>query len=398
MRFDKSFIPYGHYWSTPFCQWQGSLSREHSLTLVASVGQIALRGMKIDVRQIEALHLGCTVPQKKAFYGAAWVATLMGLPSVTGPTLSQACATSARTICSAASAIECGGSKIVLAITADRTSNGPQIYYPNPGGPGGQGESEAWTLDNFNDDPVLHIPMVATAENLARRHGITREHQDEAALLRYRQYQSALLNDCAFQRRYMVRPLELSDRKGSKRIVADGDEGVHTTTAHGLAQLRPQLVRGTVTFGHQTHPADGNCGMVIANPGQAQELSPSGPSIQLISYGEGRAEAGYMGEAPVPAAQRAMAFCGLTIADMAAVKTHNPFVINDIYLSRTMGLPLDKMNNYGSSLIFGHPQGPTGMRLLIELIEELSILGGGYGLFTGCAGGDSAAALVIKVE
>ena len=81
-----------------------------------------------------------------------------------------------------------------------------------------------------------------------------------------------------------------------------------------------------------------------------------------------------------------------------AVKTHNPFAVNDLYFAGATGFDAGSMNNYGSSLIFGHPQGPTGMRLVLELIEELALTGGGYGLFTGCAAGDSAAALVLKVE
>ena len=84
--------------------------------------------------------------------------------------------------------------------------------------------------------------------------------------------------------------------------------------------------------------------------------------------------------------------------DVDAVKTHNPFAVNDIAFARDTGYPLEKMNNYGCSLIWGHPQAPTGMRLLIELIEELALLGGGYGLFSGCAAGDTAAAVVIRVD
>ncbi|HZN55945.1 MAG TPA: hypothetical protein VFB67_11575, partial [Candidatus Polarisedimenticolaceae bacterium] len=80
-----------------------------------------------------------------------------------------------------------------------------------------------------------------------------------------------------------------------------------------------------------------------------------------------------------------------------AIKTHNPFAVNDVYLAKTLGLTIDGFNNYGSSLIFGHPQAPTGMRLIIELIEELEMAGGGYGLFVGCAAGDTAAAFVVKV-
>ncbi len=77
---------------------------------------------------------------------------------------------------------------------------------------------------------------------------------------------------------------------------------------------------------------------------------------------------------------------------------HNPFAVNDIYFSREMGVPVKSINDYGSSLIYGHPQGPTGARMISELIESLRLRGGGTGLFTGCAAGDTGAALVIRVE
>jgi acetyl-CoA acetyltransferase len=105
-----------------------------------------------------------------------------------------------------------------------------------------------------------------------------------------------------------------------------------------------------------------------------------------------------MPKANAPALRRALDVAGVSLRDVKAIKTHNPFAVNDCFLSREFGIPLDGMNNYGSSLIWGHPQGPTGMRLIIELIEELVLLGGGYGLFTGCAAGDTAAAVVLKVD
>ena len=88
---------------------------------------------------------------------------------------------------------------------------------------------------------------------------------------------------------------------------------------------------------------------------------------------------------------------GMKISDVKAVKTHNPFAVNDIAFARRTGYDLMKMNNYGSSLIYGHPQGPTAGRAIIEMVEELVLLGGGYGLFTGCAAGDTAASLILKV-
>ena len=82
---------------------------------------------------------------------------------------------------------------------------------------------------------------------------------------------------------------------------------------------------------------------------------------------------------------------------MDAIKTHNPFAVNDIVFARETGCRLDKMNNYGCSLVWGHPQGPTGMRAVIELIEELVLRGGGYGLFPAAPPATPAMAVVIKV-
>jgi acetyl-CoA acetyltransferase len=87
----------------------------------------------------------------------------------------------------------------------------------------------------------------------------------------------------------------------------------------------------------------------------------------------------------------------IRIDDAKAVKTHNPFIVNDLNLAKQLGIDVDGINNYGCSLVFGHPQGPTGARLIIEGIEEVVLAGGGYLLFGGCSAGDSAAALVLKI-
>jgi len=154
-----------------------------------------------------------------------------------------------------------------------------------------------------------------------------------------------------------------------------------------------------VTFGGQTYPADGNAGMVVTTRERAKEISQDAAvEIQLVAFAEGRADKGFMPKANIPAVRRVLEKAGITLAQVKAIKTHNPFAVNDVCLSRTLDIPLEGMNNYGCSLIWGHPQGPTGMRLIIELIEELVLLGGGYGRFTGCAAGDTAAALVLKVD
>jgi acetyl-CoA acetyltransferase len=216
--------------------------------------------------------------------------------------------------------------------------------------------------------------------------------------MRYAQYQKALENDAAFHKLYMT-PVEVNPSGRKVIATVTDDEGIFPSTAEGLGKLKPVMPDGTVTFGGQTFPADGNAGMIVTTQENARELSKDTKiEIQILSFSEGRTAKGFMPKANVPAVRGALAQSGVDIKNIKVIKTHNPFALNDIFLSRELGVGLDKMNNYGSSLIWGHPQGPTGMRLIIEMIEELVMLGGGYGLFTGCAAGDTAAAIVLEVR
>jgi acetyl-CoA acetyltransferase len=106
---------------------------------------------------------------------------------------------------------------------------------------------------------------------------------------------------------------------------------------------------------------------------------------------------GYMPIVPVPASEMALGNAGMKISDMKAIKTHNPFAVNDINTARKMGFDVMRMNNYGSPLIYGHPQAPTAGRNIAELLEELALLGVGYGLWAGCAAGDTGASMIFKV-
>jgi len=400
MRFENVYFPYGAYWCTPFCKWQGSFAGLPPIPFAAEVARRALAERNLDPQRFGALHLGSTVPSPSSFYGAPWLAALIGAERLSGPTISQACATSARLLAGAAAEIESLGAEgeALLCIAADRTSNGPHLVYPDATAPGARPTTEDWVWDNFQLDPFARNSMIETAENVAREEGISTEAQHEVVLLRHVQYQKALADEAAFQRRYMVSPIEVNP-SGRKAIASvASDEGVFPTTADGLRKLKPVLPGGTVTFGGQTYPADGNAGMVVTGKRGAREMArDAGIVIRLLAFGQGRAKKGFMPQANLPASRQALDHANLTVGDLAAVKTHNPFAVNDISFSNGLGIPLDRMNNFGSSLIWGHPQGPTGLRLVIELIEELVQRGGGYGLFSGCAAGDSAAALVVHV-
>ncbi|MBB3191952.1 thiolase family protein [Halomonas cerina] len=394
--FKNAFIPYGGYYSSPFCKWQGSLANVNSIELGAATSKRWLASRDIDPALFDYLYLGVSVGQKAIFYGAPWAAAMLGAPGIPGQNVTQACATSTTAVFNAATAIETGSFGATYCLLADRTSNAPHTIWPNPTGPGGEVIAENWNMDNINADPATGKDMLTTAENVAREHGFTREQADELTLRRYEQYAEALADDRTFQKRYMF-PVEVPVSRKETTLV-EADEGVTMTSAEGLAKLRTVQPEGIHTFGSQTHPADGNAGIIVTTRERAAELSTdAGLVVQVLSYGHARAKPAHMPMAPASAAQKALDQAGLSIGQITTIKNHSPFIVNDLHLAKALGLDAAQFNNYGTSLVFGHPQGPTLGRLLIEAIEETALKGGGYALVTGCAAGDSAAALVVKV-
>ena len=217
-------IPYGAYWSTPFARWQGAYSGLNSLQFAARVVASELAARGIPGEGIDHGVLGISVPQKHAFYGLPWLAGMAGLGHLAGPTMMQACATGARVLLAAAQEVEAGLAQVSLAVTCDRTSNGPHIYYPNPRGPGGTGGHEDWVMDNFGCDPLGPHSMLETAEKVAAKHGITTAEQHDVVLRREAQYRDALADDAAFLKRFMRLPFEVPDpsfRKTATTLAGD---------------------------------------------------------------------------------------------------------------------------------------------------------------------------------
>ena len=395
MRFTKACIPLGGAWSSPFARWQGPLAEMSSLDLAVSVTARALADREIPAAAISELVLGWTIPQPGMFYGASTVAARLGATGISGPMISQACATAAVALAHAATAVEVEDDGLRLVVLTDRTSNGPHLTYPSPSSPGGTPIAEDWVMDNFRRDPWAGSSMIQTAETVAAEEKISRQEIDDVTALRYEQYARSLADDRAFQRRYMV-PVELPAKRGNKTTL-DADVGIHATSRAALADLPPVERGGVITYGSQTHPADGAAGALVASAERARSLGVEGV-VRILAFGKTRVEKARMPKAPLPAARAALDAAGLRFENLDAVTTHNPFAVNDVYFSRAAGIPHEKINAFGSSLVYGHPQAPTGARALVELIETLRLRGGGVGLFTGCAAGDTAAALVVRVD
>jgi acetyl-CoA acetyltransferase len=382
MRFDDVVIPLDAAWSSPFVRWQGPVAELSSLDVAAQVTARALEGSSWE---IDELVLGLTVPQRQSFYGAPTLAARLGLGAVSGPLIMQACATSVACVHAAAAS----GDGVRLVVVTDRTSNGPHVVYPSAGAPGGTPASENWVLDSFGCDPNTGEGMLATAERVAAEAGFAKEQLDEVTARRWEQYSEALADDRAFQRRWMV-PIAAGSRRKPEEI--DADWGVRPAPLDALAALPPVEEGGVVSYGSQTHPADGCAGLMVTSASRAD-----GVVARVLSTGFARVGRGEMPKAPVPAASIALRDAGLSIGDIDVIKTHNPFAVNDLWFARETGADVDAMNPFGCSLIYGHPQGPTGARGLIELMWALHDRGGGRGLFTGCAAGDTGAAVVIEV-
>ena len=395
--YSKAFIPYGGYYASPFAKWQGTLANENALILGAATCKrwLAMKGW--DTSVFDYTYQGQTVFQHRCFCGAPWINSMIGTDEAPGLTIMQICSTSTTSLNIAAMGLEVGLHQAPLCFMADRMSNSPHMIWPNPNGPGGQPICEDLTMDNFGGDPLYKISPLMTAENVAKRFGFTKEQADELALCRFEQYQDALKDDRAFQKRYMF-PVEIQVSR-KKTVTLAADEGVPPTTVDAVKAMRAVMPDGIHSSAAQTHPADGNACMLVTTKENAKRLSadPS-KTIQLVSYGFARVERGYMPMAPVPASRMALERAGIKISDVKVIKSHNPFAANDLYFIKEMGIDMRGMNNYGCSIVWGHPQAPTVLRLAIEGIEEAVMKGGGYVLITGCAGGDTGASLVFKVS
>ena len=154
-----------------------------------------------------------------------------------------------------------------------------------------------------------------------------------------------------------------------------------------------------VTSGTQTHASDGMACLLVTTEEKARELSPRPEiDIRFVAKAEVRTHPSLMPEAPAMAVGKLLEKTGSTMDDMAVVKNHNPFAVNDVIFSKVMDYDWHEMNKTGSSLVWGHPQGPTLTRILIEALEEAVSLGGGNVLVFGCAAGDVGIAAEFSVN
>jgi acetyl-CoA acetyltransferase len=304
----------------------------------------------------------------------------------------QACATGLQAVLQGAAQVQAGVG-VVGVLTFDRTSDSPAGVFPERRSyERTHVISDVW--DNFGFDPATGLAMITTAGKAARKYRIDRREVDEIAYHRYEQYFAA--RESGQLDRVLV-PLEVLNLQGKSMGTVDDDLGVRRLS---LEDLRAQRELDTcVTSGTQTHASDGMATLLVASKGRAAELSPRPEiDISLVAKTEVRTHPALMPEAPAFAVRRLLEQTGLTMADMAVVKNHNPFAVNDAIFAKLFDYDWRLMNTTGCSLVWGHPQGPTLTRSIIEGLEEAVALGGGYVLVFGCAAGDVGIAALFRVS
>ena len=384
-------IPYGTWGSSYFPAWQTSALAEVNIGQFAGEAMNRILGLRgVPKSALDYLVIGSTIPWHWKFWTAPLVAACMG-HRVPGYHVEQACATGLQAVLLAGAEVETG-KDVVGVCTFDRTSDSPVGVFPERRAhERTHALADVW--DNFGFDPATGKSMLAAAGKTARKYKVERKEVDDCTFLRYEQYFAAKAS--GLLDRVLV-PLDVLNVAGKPLGRIDSDQGVRKLTLSALRAM-PELDT-CVTGGTQTHASDGMATLLVTNRAKAKELSKR-PEIDIsfVAKAEVRAQASLMPEAPALAVLKVLERTGLKLTDMAVLKNHNPFAVNDVVFRQLTGMHWDKLNKTGCPLVWGHPQGPTLTRVLIEALEEAVALGGGYVLVFGCAAGDVGIAAVLKV-
>jgi acetyl-CoA acetyltransferase len=391
--FPNARIPYGTWGSSFFPAWQTSPLAEVNIGQFAGEAMSHILGLRnVPQRRLEYLVIGSTIPWHWKFWTAPLVASCMGV-RIPGYHIEQACATGLQAVLVAAAEASGGANDVVGVLTFDRTSDSPVGVFPERRSyERTHALGDVW--DNFGFDPATGNAMIKTAGLAARKYRIDRSEVDDITLCRYEQYFEA--KESGFLDRVLV-PLEVLNLQGRSMGIVEDDLGVRRISAGVLGAMRE--LDTCVTAGSQTHASDGMACLLVTSPEAARDLSPRPEiGITLVAKSEVRTSPSLMPEAPAFAVAKLLEQTGLTMDDIAVVKNHNPFAVNDAIFSKVVDYEWRKMNATGCSLVWGHPQGPTLTRSLIEGLEEAVDLGGGYVLLFGCAAGDVGIAAVFEVS
>ncbi|CAG9258975.1 beta-ketothiolase BktB [Paraburkholderia unamae] len=308
-------------------------------------------------------------------------------------TVNRLCGSGLQAIVSAAQTILLGDADIAIGGGAENMSRAP---YSMPAARFGQRMGDTQLVDMMIGalhDPFQAIHMGVTAENVAKKFGITREAQDALALESHRRAERALAEG---RFKDQILPISLKSKKGE--VVFDADEHVrHGATLEDFSKLKPVFAKenGSVTAGNASGINDAAAAVLLMSADAARARGVK-PLARLVSYAHAGVDPAYMGIGPVPATQKALERAGLKVSDLDVIEANEAFAAQACAVSQELGLDPAKVNPNGSGISLGHPIGATGALITVKALYELQRIGGRYALVTMCIGGGQGIAAIFE--
>jgi acetyl-CoA C-acetyltransferase len=372
----------------------GSLKDIPLADLATVAVRAALERSRVPAARIGHLVMGNVIPtEPRDAYLSRVAAMNAGIPKETPAyNVNRLCGSGLQAIVSAAQTIQLGDADAAIGAGAESMSRGAYVATTGRWGARlGNTELLDYTLGILHD-PFEKIHMGITAENVATRHGISRQMQDELALASQKRAANAIAQGYF---KGQIAPVELHSRKGV--TLFETDEYVRgDTTLEGLAKLKPAFKKdGMVTAGNASGINDGAAAVVLA-AGDALKSLEVEPLARLVAYGHAGVEPAYMGIGPVPATRLALERAGLKVADLDVIESNEAFAAQACAVSRELGLDPAKVNPNGSGISLGHPVGATGAIIATKALHELRRVGGRYALVTMCIGGGQGIAAIFE--
>jgi len=373
----------------------GKFKDVSALDLGAHAAKAALERAGVTPEQVDETFVGnASQSSSDAIYGARHVALKAGVPH-TKPalTVNRLCGSGIQSVVSAAHAMMLGEAKLCLAGGMENMSQVPHVI---------RGAREGFRFGmepKIEDllfaalyDPFCKFFMAQTAENVAKKVGISREEQDEYAL-RSHQLGAAAVKAGKFAAE--IAPMTVT--LGRKEFVVDTDDHIKPeTTLEGLQKLRAAFGKeGTVTAGNASGIVDGAAMLVVTTADHAKELGLT-VKAKIKSWGIAGVEPEIMGIGPVPAIQQACQKADLQVSDLDLIEINEAFSAQYLGCEKELGLDRDKCNVNGGAIALGHPLGATGTRLLLTLAREMEESGKALGCASACIGGGQGIAMILE--
>jgi acetyl-CoA C-acetyltransferase len=373
----------------------GTLKDTPLATLATTAVAAVIERSGVEVQQIGHVVMGNVIPtEPKDAYLSRVAAIDAGIPKETPAfNVNRLCGSGLQAIISAAQSIMLGDAHVAVGGGAESMSRGPYILPAMRWG-GRLGDSTA--LDYMNGilhDPWKRLHMGVTAENVAQRYGISREAQDQLAVLSQQRAAHAIANGYFHSQ---IAPVTIKTRKGPAAF--EVDEHVRAeVTVEQLAAMRPIFKNqdGTVTAGNASGLNDGAAALMLASEQAVKELNLT-PMARLVGYAHAGVDPDYMGIGPVPAVQQVLKRTGLTMQQMDVIEANEAFAAQACAVAQVLEMDPARVNPNGSGISLGHPVGATGAIISVKAIYELHRTGGRYALVTMCIGGGQGIAAIYE--